>query len=140
MIRPSSNEEDGNQTPSKKLKVSKMIGFFPMKPINKFGQGFPYFRQPVEFGFFSLDGSRVFHNDASQLKALSPPHVEFDLDFDLRDGYGTHIEKDDDIKERLTHLLTWIKRNKAKFRANDQDPIGQVKKLVQLISVELTLS
>ena len=127
MIRHST-EDDGNSTPSKKQKVSKMIGFFPMKPINKFSQGFPYFRQPVEFGFFSLDGTRAFHNDASQLKAYIPPRIQFDLDYDLRDGYGTHIEKDDDIKERLTHLLTWIKRNKAKFRANDQDPVGKIKK------------
>ena len=62
------------------------------------------------------------------MKAYIPPRIQFDLDYDLRDGYGTHIEKDDDIKERLTHLLTWIKRNKAKFRANDQDPVGKIKK------------
>ena len=100
MIRKSSSPSD-HASLTKKQKISgSQLRSFSIKPVHKFNQGFPYFRQPIEFGHFSLDGQRRFHNDSSQLKCFRPPHVDYDLDYNLRDGYESHVEKDDDVKER----------------------------------------
>ncbi|XP_032823055.1 decapping and exoribonuclease protein [Petromyzon marinus] len=37
------------------------------------GGGFPFYRQPVEVGCFSLDAERRFHADARQLRYYAPP-------------------------------------------------------------------
>ncbi|XP_066929896.1 decapping and exoribonuclease protein-like [Clytia hemisphaerica] len=129
MIRKSSSHSDEATSTKKQRMPGSQLRNFSIKPVHKFNQGFPYFRQPIEFGHFSLDGQRRFHNDSSQLKSFQPPHVDYDLEYDLRDGYDSHIEKDDDIKERLTHLLTWIKRNTNKFRLNNENAKEQVHQL-----------
>ena len=119
MIRPSDSAED--EGPPKKKLSMPTTNSFSVIPITKYAQGFPFFRQPIEFGQFSLDGTRKFHNDSSQLKYYVPPDVDYGLNLNLRDGYETCVEKDDDVKERLTHLLTWIRRNTNKFQLNNQD-------------------
>jgi len=120
-----SAEDNEDEAPPQKRKkiVSQIstISSLSIIPITKYAQEFPFFRQPVEFGHFSLDGTRTFHNNSSQLKFYVPPGVDYGLNLNLRDGYETCVQKDDDVKERLTHLLTWIKQNTKKFQLNNQD-------------------
>ncbi|XP_061414474.1 decapping and exoribonuclease protein isoform X3 [Lethenteron reissneri] len=177
------------------------------------GGGFPFYRQPVEVGCFSLDAERRFHADARQLRYYAPPKGDDDgeggggggrgrvrdgvrgaasgqrdagragadgghggsgggcgergsgdgagdgecgghgltagagdnrgggaraggfgvaatsggggggsgggatrVEFDLRDGYPErYVQRDDDIKEKLDHVLRWILPNRYKF-------------------------
>lgn len=72
----------------------------------------PSFRQPVEIGYFSLDIERKFLDDNHQLKYFHPPHS---INFDLTVGYQEYVEKDDDIKENLDHLLMWVDKHRDKF-------------------------
>ena len=96
---------------------------FKITPIQKFWTNkSPYYRQPNQLGYFSLDGSRKFCEDSSQLRYYVEP-LNKNLNFNLREGYKTCVEKDDDIKERLTHLLTWISKNRSRFCLDKKDDV-----------------
>ena len=85
---------------------------FTVTPIKAFRGEFPFYRQPVEVGCFSLDENRGFHDDKRQLRIFSPPHS---LDFDLRAGYKEFVKRNEDEKEGLEHLLQWTNRHREKF-------------------------
>lgn len=113
--------KDGSSSETQsKRKVGDILSSICVTPIQKYCGECPYFREPAEFGHFSLDGKRDFHNNASQLRYYVPPMNTHNLSFDLRKGYDTCILKDEEIQERLTHLLTWIKKNRQKFQLNNQ--------------------
>ena len=85
-------------------------------PIDQFSGASPLYRQPIEFGHFSLDGNRCYHNNAEQLRYYKPPKTKNNLNFDLKQGSDTCILKNEDLKERLDNLLRWVLINKKKFR------------------------
>lgn len=101
------------------LEKNRRVEPFTLYPTNKFNNKAPYFRKPCEVGYFSLDGDRSYHDDSSQLRHYSAPTTK-QFHFDLRKGYDSYVEKDDDVKERLTHLLMWISKHKEVFRIKDQ--------------------
>lgn len=108
---------------------SKFLEPLLVTPISRHQKNFPYFREPAEFGCFSLDGKRQYFDDNHQLKYYDDPKSNR-VSYNLRDGYDTCIQKDDDIKERLTHLLKWISINRKKFAAQNDDKNSQSKRLV----------
>ncbi|CAG5120107.1 unnamed protein product [Candidula unifasciata] len=85
-----------------------------------FDKAFPYFREPVENGCFSLDARRQFRHDSSQLRVFSPPADWKRCLFDLRSGYGDMIKRDETKKEYLDDLLRWIMCNKHKFMSRQK--------------------
>lgn len=94
---------------------------FNVTPIESLhSETLPSFRQPFEVGFFSLDPDRKFHDDNHQLKYFHPPRR---INFDLRVGYKDYVEKDDDIKEHLDHLLMWVDKHRDKFELPPKDSV-----------------
>ncbi|XP_029441741.1 decapping and exoribonuclease protein [Rhinatrema bivittatum] len=79
---------------------------------------FPFYKQPLEIGHFSLDATRKFFGDSRQLRYYSPPPTGEGPHFDLRDGYrDRYVKQDESIKERLDHLLCWVQQNRGLLRA-----------------------
>ena len=119
---------DGEASRDEKVKRFKeSFSSFKVAPINRFNEKNPYYRQPHQFGYFSLDGSRTFYNDDRQLRYYVGSQTQ-NLKLNLREGYKSCILKDDDVKERLTHLLTWISKNRSKFQLKEGDTLKQQKK------------
>uniref|UniRef100_A0A0B6Y050 Decapping nuclease n=1 Tax=Arion vulgaris TaxID=1028688 RepID=A0A0B6Y050_9EUPU len=85
-----------------------------------FERPFPNYRQPIELGRFSLNESRRFRHDSSQLRVFAPPIDWSRCALDLRDGYQNMINRDESKKEYLDDLLRWIKCNKHKFLSQTQ--------------------
>ncbi|KAF3700204.1 Decapping and exoribonuclease protein [Channa argus] len=78
---------------------------------------FPLYKQPVEVGCFSLDSERRFFNDSRQMRYYVEP--DRNPNFDLRDGYRDRfIKRDDNVKEKLDHMLQWILTNRSKLNAS----------------------
>ncbi|KAG9470367.1 hypothetical protein GDO78_018019 [Eleutherodactylus coqui] len=96
----------------------------PLSARPSFYQGsFPFYRLPSELGSFSLDEKRCYHNDARRLRYLSPPpgmdRGEASLGWDLMDGFeDRYVCRNEDDKEGLLHILTWVKENKGLLRGN----------------------
>lgn len=107
---------------------------FSLHPIRKFNDGFCELRTPVEVGYFSLDGERKFHDDSSQLRFYNPPSSRSDLAFNLREGYESYIEKNDDVQERLTHLLTWILKHSDVFQLKNQKETSEFSFNIDFVS------
>ena len=83
---------------------------FEIRPVQKFsGSRTPKYRS-TEIGYFSIDGSRNFYDDNSQLKYYVEPTTEY-LNLDLRQGFTTSIGNDFSAEERLKHFLTWIDKH-----------------------------
>lgn len=77
---------------------------------------FPVYKQPVEIGSFSLDSERRFFNDSRQLRYYVEP--DRSPNFNLRDGYRDRFRKrDDNVKEKLDHILRWILANRSKLNS-----------------------
>jgi len=93
----------------------------------QYDKGFPFFREPLEIGKFSLDESRQFKNNSSQLKYYYPPKDSSKCKFDLRSGYGIMIHKDEDVKEYIDTLLQWIMESKDRFLIKKSNPHSQLK-------------
>ncbi|XP_061555946.1 decapping and exoribonuclease protein-like isoform X2 [Phycodurus eques] len=75
---------------------------------------FPLYKQPVEVGSFSLDSRRRFFNDSRQMRYYAKP--EKSPHFDLNDGYrDRYIKRDENVKEKLDHILRWILANRPKL-------------------------
>nr|CAB3240262.1 decapping and exoribonuclease protein [Phallusia mammillata] len=83
-----------------------------------------FLRKPTEVGRFSLDGERLFHHDRRQMTCLVMPKVSRNkkLNFNLNDGFETErfVKRDEDVKERLDHLLMWMQINKDRFVHKDE--------------------
>ena len=119
---------DGEARRDEKVKRFKeSFSSFKVTPINRFNEKNPYYRQPFQFGYFSLDGSRMFHSDDRQLRYYIGSQTQ-NLKLNLREGYKSCIQKDDDVKERLTHLLTWISKNRSKFQLKEEGTLKHKKK------------
>ncbi|XP_072125288.1 decapping and exoribonuclease protein isoform X1 [Mobula birostris] len=83
----------------------------------RYDHTFPDYRQPVELGCFSLDSLRRLFNDSRQLKYYRLPSDK-PPGFNLRDGFKDRfIKRNDDIKEKLDHILRWILLNRHAFPA-----------------------
>ncbi|XP_033827615.1 decapping and exoribonuclease protein [Periophthalmus magnuspinnatus] len=79
---------------------------------------FPLYKQPIEVGCFSLDSERRFFNDKRQLRFYTDPGLN--PSFDLRDGFkDRYVKRDENVKEKLDHILRWIISNKAKVTSKD---------------------
>ena len=90
---------------------------FCIFPLNKYdGNKFPFFKQPREVGFYSLDKDRKLHHDARLRKFFFPPPPDEEISFNLGFGYEEFIRRDDDVKERLDNILTWLVKNKQMFQ------------------------
>lgn len=83
-----------------------------------FERDFPLYKQPVEVGCFSLDSQRRFFNDSRQLRYYVEP--DKNPHFDLRDGYkDRYIKRDENVKEKLDHILRWIVANRSKLKSRE---------------------
>ncbi|XP_045212576.1 decapping and exoribonuclease protein-like isoform X1 [Mercenaria mercenaria] len=82
-----------------------------------FDKNFPFFRQPVEIGSFSLDINRKFEHSRKQLKYYVKPSDLNRVHFNLCEGYSTMIRKDETVKESINYMyiLSWISENMEKF-------------------------
>ena len=90
-------------------------------PIERFStSSLPSFRRPAEIGHFSLDIDRKFHDDSHQLKYFCPPHT---IKFDLTLGYKDFIARDEDVKEKLDHLLMWVSKHREKFELSKKESV-----------------
>ncbi|XP_063794184.1 decapping and exoribonuclease protein [Pseudophryne corroboree] len=83
---------------------------------------FPFFRLPSEVGSFSLDEKRCYHGDARRLRYFRPPPgTDWDgasLSWDVMEGFENHyVRRNEDEKEGLLHLLTWLKENRGLLEA-----------------------
>nr|XP_054763246.1 decapping and exoribonuclease protein-like [Lytechinus pictus] len=107
----------GYEGVSRNQSSTQSIRPFPIMPISRFSQKFPFFRQPTEVGHFSLDSKRHVHCDARLLKVYCPPTDPRRTNFDLRKGYRDFIKRDDDVKERLNNITEWMKENKSLITA-----------------------
>ncbi|XP_052761789.1 decapping and exoribonuclease protein-like [Mya arenaria] len=110
--------EDGSA--NRRLKEIRSDSFLKMAGFRvgdkrSFDKEFPHFREPVEIGHFSLDISRTFHCDKSQLKYFIKPKDFKNVRFDLTKGYSEMIKKDETKTERINDILRWILRNKETF-------------------------
>ncbi|XP_071962628.1 decapping and exoribonuclease protein-like [Antedon mediterranea] len=97
-----------------------------VQPISRFNGKFPFFRQPVEVGCFSMDKDRKLHTDARMLKYLYDTR-EKSVHYDLQHGYSVYEKRDDDVKERLNNIMRWILGMKKHFvleakKKDDDDP------------------
>ncbi|XP_068106431.1 decapping and exoribonuclease protein [Hyperolius riggenbachi] len=91
---------------------------------------FPFYRLPSEVGSFSLDEKRCYHGDARRLRYYRPPAgVDKDgasLRWDLMDGFeDRYVQRDEDEKEGLLHLLTWIKENRRLVKGTGKRPVDR---------------
>lgn len=77
-------------------------------------------RRPAEIGHFSLDIARKFHDDSHQLKYFCPPRT---IDFNLTVGYKDFIARDEDVKEKLDHLLMWVDKHREKFELPKKESV-----------------
>uniref|UniRef100_A0A3P9J385 Decapping nuclease n=1 Tax=Oryzias latipes TaxID=8090 RepID=A0A3P9J385_ORYLA len=96
------------QTPLRSQTLSTRKDFYE--------RDFPLYRQPVEVGCFSLDCQRRFFNDGRQMRYYVEP--DKNPNFDLKDGYkDRYIRRDENVKEKLDHILRWILANKETLKS-----------------------
>lgn len=92
---------------------------FSLERLEDFNQPFPSYRQPVEIGYFSVDGDRKMLRNKSQLKYYSAPKK---LNLALSSGYESRVAKKDAREEGIDLLLEWITYNAQCFQP--QSPSG----------------
>ncbi len=108
--------------PSSSHQTQPPLKKYPIHPLTKYDANkFPFFKQPREVGFYSLDKDRKLHHDARLRKFFFPPPRDEEIEFNLGHGYEKFRKRDDDVKERLDNILTWLVKNKHTF----QDPQSQ---------------
>ncbi|XP_056396923.1 decapping and exoribonuclease protein-like isoform X1 [Hyla sarda] len=115
------DQDTSDFPPSKSPHVSSSIRTHP-----SFYQGsFPFYRLPSELGCFSLDEKRCYHGDARRLRYLSSPtgmdSGGASLGWDLMEGFeDRYVRRDEDVKEGLLHILTWVKENRGLVQGNER--------------------
>ncbi|XP_015111817.1 decapping and exoribonuclease protein [Diachasma alloeum] len=73
-------------------------------------------------GYWSLDGSRNFHHNSSQLRYWIPFNEEI-VKFDLNDGFALMQRRPDSLDdEKLENILRWIEGNHQKILADQRNP------------------
>lgn len=77
---------------------------------------FPYYGQPREIGYFSLDSERNYCDDKHQLKYLAMPQQLTNLSMDLNEGYSEAVRKDFGKTEKLDSFLKWILNHQEEIK------------------------
>lgn len=80
---------------------------------------FPSISKPEIVGYFSVDKNRRYVPDLSQCKFIA--HIDGSVRFDLNHGYGNVIRKNENLNEKLEHLLQFIKQNIPLLRNPAED-------------------
>ena len=97
-------------------KVRRVEGVqLDINPTSKYSGAFPFFRQPREIGIFCQDSERKFRHDKHQLRYLILPKNINEVRYDLGEGFGVAILRDDTVKEYLDDLLRWVVLNGQQF-------------------------
>ncbi|XP_043945584.1 decapping and exoribonuclease protein [Protopterus annectens] len=110
-----SNENELMSNPKQKLVKVFSPAVLTVKE-QFYDANFPFYKQPTELGYFSLDGDRQFFNDDRQLRYYVAPANGQCRKFNLLDGFrDRYIKRDETIKENLDHLLQWILQNRHLF-------------------------
>lgn len=79
-------------------------------------KNFPNFQQPKIRGYFSVNKSREFVPDSSQLKYFYSTHLKNkSLYFDLNKGIEKCVKKPENLDEKLDFLLHFLCRNLQHF-------------------------
>ncbi|XP_065066252.1 decapping and exoribonuclease protein-like [Rhopilema esculentum] len=112
----------GEQTLKKFIVNEKFI--FEIKHAEAYLHECPFFRQPAEFGAFSLDIDRKYMNTNEKMREYVPS-VKRDPQFDLNVGFKTLTARDEDVQERLDHLLQWVDLHRDRFKlSTDSHPVS----------------
>ncbi len=82
-----------------------------------FNKKFPFFRQPMEIGSFSIDAERRFTDGRERLRKYKEPGSR-NVQFNLRDGYKIFEARDETKKEYINYILRWVLLHKDRFKAN----------------------
>ena len=106
-------DSSGEHTLKRFIVNEKFI--FEVKHAEDYLHECPFFRQPAEFGVFSLDINRKYLNTNEQMREYVPS-VKRDPQFDLNIGFKTLIARDEDVQERLDHLLQWVDLHRDRFK------------------------
>ncbi|XP_064609120.1 decapping and exoribonuclease protein-like [Liolophura sinensis] len=114
-------KDSKDQNVNNKLDGSNCQPRFSLRQIQSSRSHFPYYRQPREIGFFSLDIQRKFYDDKSQLKFYIAPSNAASVNFNLREGYKDLIKKDESVKEFIDDLLRWVLVHKQLFVLRDSE-------------------
>ncbi len=112
--------------PFPEIDFCERLPAFQLSPATRFNEKFPHFREPAEIGCFCQDAERKFQADKSQLKYYCQPR-ESKINFNLREGYGTFIKKDENVKEFIDDLLRWIDLNRSKFNLPHQQNVPSLR-------------
>lgn len=78
--------------------------------VRKKFDSFAVFQEPTVLGHFCLDSNRNYQPNANLLKYLYFKE-ETDVNFDLNEGFGKHVTKDENLDEKLDHIFNWLQRN-----------------------------
>lgn len=78
---------------------------------------FPNITKPTIVGCFSLDEHRKYVAGTKNCKYVVVVDPKQRVKFDLNHGYENVIQKNEDIDEKLTHVLTFIAQNMPKLLA-----------------------
>ena len=108
---------------SESLEVDKNCSF-SIFPRVKFDKNFPFYRRPQEIGYFSLDIKRQIAHDKSQLRYYTVPQ---NVCFDLRLGFEKMIQKDEEQKEFIDHILKWILKHRHVFAIRSRSSSASAK-------------
>ncbi|XP_033108437.1 decapping and exoribonuclease protein-like [Anneissia japonica] len=118
----SRSEPSNESNPGKSECAENMLSsdILQIQPISRFNGKFPFFRQPMEVGCFSLDRDRKLYLDTRMLKYLYDTR-EISVRFDLQHGFDVFEKRDDDVKERLNNLMQWILGMKKHFQLDPKE-------------------
>lgn len=87
---------------------------------------FPSISKPEIVGYFSVDKNRQYVADLSQCKFIAHTDPNGSVRFDLNHGYTNVIHKNENLNEKLEHLLQFIKQNIPLLR----NPVENSRKLL----------
>ena len=103
------------------LNTGSRFKIFQTHPVEKFEKSFPYFREPFEFGSFSLGVDRQFEDSRKKLRLYSPRDLTaYKPGLDLNVGFETFIGRNEDEPEKLDHLLKWVNLHREKFKSSSE--------------------
>lgn len=88
---------------------------------------FPSISQPKIIGSFSLNENRQYLPDARNCKYVYTKHQSDRVSYDLNEGMEQVIRKpESSFKEKISHLLEFILRNKEKLRNVSNDAENRI--------------
>ncbi|KAG8448619.1 hypothetical protein GDO86_015633 [Hymenochirus boettgeri] len=102
-----------------------------LKTTHSLYQGsFPFYRLPLEIGHFSLDEKRQYHADKRRLRYFCLPvgkeGKQVSPGWDLMNGYEScYVKRNEEEKEGLLHILTWLGKNRSLLGANADKGIAR---------------